>query len=70
MGQSSMIDGIPPEFSLAQEKFSEAQQQQIEADIISFVNLNIDYYIGALDWGRPPFSDVYDRKPFESYDTG
>ncbi|KAA6377726.1 MAG: hypothetical protein EZS28_026748 [Streblomastix strix] len=70
MGQSSMMDDIPPEFTLAQEKLSEAQQQQIEADIISSVNLNTVYDISALDWGRSPINDVYGRKPFETYDTG
>ncbi|KAA6389348.1 MAG: hypothetical protein EZS28_015126 [Streblomastix strix] len=70
MGQSSMMDDIPLEFTLAQEKLSEAQQLQIEADIILSVDLNIVYNIGALDWGRPPINDVYGRKPFETYDIG
>ncbi|KAA6379675.1 MAG: hypothetical protein EZS28_024798 [Streblomastix strix] len=70
MGQSYMMNYIPPEFILAQEKLSEAQQQLIEADIISSVNLNIVYDIGALDWGRLLINDVYGRKPFETYDTG
>ncbi|KAA6380764.1 MAG: hypothetical protein EZS28_023711 [Streblomastix strix] len=70
LGQSSMMDDLPSEYTLAQEKLSEAQQQQIEADIISSMNLNTVYDIGALDWGRPPINDVYGRKPFEIYDTG
>ncbi|KAA6358168.1 MAG: hypothetical protein EZS28_046305, partial [Streblomastix strix] len=68
-GQSSVIDDVQPDYTLAQEKLSEAQQQQIEADIISSVNLNTAYDIGALDWGRPPINDIYGRKPFETYDT-
>ncbi|KAA6399240.1 MAG: hypothetical protein EZS28_005228 [Streblomastix strix] len=50
LGQSSVLDDIQPEFTLAQEKLSEAQRQKIESDIISSVNLNIVYDIGALDW--------------------
>ncbi|KAA6354691.1 MAG: hypothetical protein EZS28_049782, partial [Streblomastix strix] len=70
LGQSSFIDDVSPEYTLAQEKLSEAQRQQIEEDIISSMNLNTVYDIGALDWGRPPINDVYRRKPFETYDTG
>ncbi|KAA6357122.1 MAG: hypothetical protein EZS28_047351, partial [Streblomastix strix] len=70
LGQSSVIDDVQPDYTLAQEKLSEAQQQQIEADIISSVNFNTVYDIGALDWGRPPINDVYGSKPFETYDTG
>ncbi|KAA6389636.1 MAG: hypothetical protein EZS28_014839 [Streblomastix strix] len=68
--QSSVFDDIPPEFTVAQERLSEEQQRQIESDIISSVNLNTVYDIGALDWSRPPINDVYGRKPFETYDTG
>ncbi|KAA6357691.1 MAG: hypothetical protein EZS28_046782, partial [Streblomastix strix] len=70
LGQSSFIDDVQPEFTLSQEKLTEAQQQQIEADIISSMNLNTVYDIGALDWGRPPINDVYGRKPFETYAAG
>ncbi|KAA6374066.1 MAG: hypothetical protein EZS28_030408 [Streblomastix strix] len=57
-------------YTLAQEKLSETQQQQKEADIISSMNLNTVHDIGALDWGRSPINDIYGRKPFETYDTG
>ncbi|KAA6365632.1 MAG: hypothetical protein EZS28_038841, partial [Streblomastix strix] len=67
--QSSVFDDIPPEISLTQEKLSEAQQQQIEADMISFMNLSTVYDIGALDWERPPNNDAYGRHPFETYAT-
>ncbi|KAA6364436.1 MAG: hypothetical protein EZS28_040037 [Streblomastix strix] len=70
LGQSSFIDDVQPEISLSQEKLSEAQQQQIEADIISSVNLNTVYDIGTLDWGRPPINDIYGRQPFETYAAG
>ncbi|KAA6395361.1 MAG: hypothetical protein EZS28_009115 [Streblomastix strix] len=50
LGQSSVLDDLQPEFTLAQEKLSEALRQQIESDIISSVNLNSVYDIGALDW--------------------
>ncbi|KAA6356114.1 MAG: hypothetical protein EZS28_048359, partial [Streblomastix strix] len=70
LGQSSVFDDIPPEFSLAQENFSEEQQRQIEADMIQSMNLNTVYDIGALDWGRPPINDIYGRHPFETYATG
>ncbi|KAA6392659.1 MAG: hypothetical protein EZS28_011807, partial [Streblomastix strix] len=69
LGQSSVIDDVQPDYTLAQEKLSEAQQQQIETNIISSVNLNTVYEIGALVWGRPQINDVYGRKPFESYDA-
>ncbi|KAA6322856.1 MAG: hypothetical protein EZS28_054382, partial [Streblomastix strix] len=49
LGQSSFIDDVSPEYTLAQEKLSEAQRQQIESDIISSMNLNTVYDIGALD---------------------
>ncbi|KAA6388450.1 MAG: hypothetical protein EZS28_016024 [Streblomastix strix] len=68
--QSSVFDDIPPEFTVAQERLFEEQQRQIESDIISSVNLNTVYDIGALDWGRPPINDVYGRKPFETNDSG
>ncbi|KAA6396274.1 MAG: hypothetical protein EZS28_008200 [Streblomastix strix] len=68
--QSSVLDHIQLEFTLAQEKLSEAQRQKIESDIISSVNLNTVYDIGAFDCCRPPINDTYDRKPFETYDTG
>ncbi|KAA6372065.1 MAG: hypothetical protein EZS28_032407 [Streblomastix strix] len=68
LGKSSKFDELPPEFTVAQERLSEAQRQQIEADIISSMNLNTIYDIGALDWGRPPTND-YGRKPFEKYET-
>ncbi|KAA6385744.1 MAG: hypothetical protein EZS28_018729 [Streblomastix strix] len=58
------------EYTLAQEKLFEAQRQQIEADIISSVNLNTVHDIGALDWVKPPINDVYGRKPFETYASG
>ncbi|KAA6356243.1 MAG: hypothetical protein EZS28_048230, partial [Streblomastix strix] len=67
--QSSVFDQ-PPELSLGQEKLSEEQQRQMEADMISFMNLNTVYDIGALDWGRPPINDAYGRHPFETYATG
>ncbi|KAA6365281.1 MAG: hypothetical protein EZS28_039192 [Streblomastix strix] len=67
--QSSMLDE-PPEISLGQEKLSEEQQRQIEAEMISSMNLNTVYDIGALDWGRPPINDAYGRHPFETYATG
>ncbi|KAA6363867.1 MAG: hypothetical protein EZS28_040606 [Streblomastix strix] len=67
--QSSVFDE-PPEISLGQEKFSEEQQRQLEADMISSMNLNTVYDIGALDWGRPPINDIYGRHPFETYATG
>ncbi|KAA6383167.1 MAG: hypothetical protein EZS28_021307 [Streblomastix strix] len=69
LGQSSVLDDIQPEYTLAQEKFSEAQQQQIESDIISSVSLKTVYDISALDRGRLPINDIYGRKPFETYDT-
>ncbi|KAA6364217.1 MAG: hypothetical protein EZS28_040256 [Streblomastix strix] len=67
--QSSVFDE-PPEISLGQEKLSEEQQRQIEAEMISSMNLNTVYDIGALDWGRPPINDAYGRHPFETYATG
>ncbi|KAA6366985.1 MAG: hypothetical protein EZS28_037489 [Streblomastix strix] len=69
LGQSSVFDE-PPEITLAQENLSEEQQRQIEADMISSMNLNTVYDIGALDWGRPPINDIYGRHPFETYATG
>ncbi|KAA6317757.1 MAG: hypothetical protein EZS28_055045 [Streblomastix strix] len=69
LGQSSQFD-IPPEITLAQEKLTEAQQQQIEEDSISLLNLNTVYDIGALDWGRPPINDTQGRQPFETYAAG
>ncbi|KAA6381164.1 MAG: hypothetical protein EZS28_023308 [Streblomastix strix] len=70
LGQSSVLEDLQPEFILAQKKLSEAQRQQIESDIISSVNLNTVYVIGALNWGRPLINDIYGRKLFETYDTG
>ncbi|KAA6362106.1 MAG: hypothetical protein EZS28_042367 [Streblomastix strix] len=67
--QSSVFDE-PTEISLAQENLSEEQQRQIEADMISSMNLNTVYDIGALDWGRPPINDIYGRQPFETYASG
>jgi hypothetical protein len=32
--------------------------------------LNTVYDIGALDWGRPPINDIYNRNPFETHKTG
>ncbi|KAA6391150.1 MAG: hypothetical protein EZS28_013324 [Streblomastix strix] len=68
--QSSVFDDILPEFTVAQEKLSEEQQRQIESDIMSSMNLNTVYNIGALGWGKPSINDIYGRKPFETYDTG
>ncbi|KAA6391247.1 MAG: hypothetical protein EZS28_013221 [Streblomastix strix] len=70
LGQSSFIDDVSPEYTLAQEKLTEAQQQEIEADTIALQNLNTVYDIGALDWGRPPINDIYGRHPFETYASG
>ncbi|KAA6356529.1 MAG: hypothetical protein EZS28_047944 [Streblomastix strix] len=70
LGQSSFIDDISPEYTLAQEKLTEAQQKEIEADTIALQNLNTVYDIGALDWGRPPINDIYGRHPFETYASG
>ncbi|KAA6395810.1 MAG: hypothetical protein EZS28_008662 [Streblomastix strix] len=67
--QSSVFDE-PPELSLDQEKLSEEQQRQMEEDMISSMNLNTVYDIGALDWGRPPINDIYDRHLFETYASG
>ncbi|KAA6363893.1 MAG: hypothetical protein EZS28_040580 [Streblomastix strix] len=47
--QSSFIDDVQPEFTLAQEKLIEALQQEIEADNIALLNLNTIYDIGDLD---------------------
>ncbi|KAA6352904.1 MAG: hypothetical protein EZS28_051569, partial [Streblomastix strix] len=61
---------VQPETSLVQEKLTETQSQEIELDIISSVNLNTVYDIGALDWDRPPINDIYGRQPFETQQTG
>ncbi|KAA6381072.1 MAG: hypothetical protein EZS28_023401 [Streblomastix strix] len=65
-----MFDDLTPEFTVAEEKLTEAQRQKIESDIISQRNLNIIYDIGALDWGRLSINDIYGRQPFETYDSG
>ncbi|KAA6365522.1 MAG: hypothetical protein EZS28_038951 [Streblomastix strix] len=70
LGQSSFVDDVQPETSLAQEKLSEAQRQKIEVDIISSVNLNTVYDIGALDWDRPRINYIYGRQPFETQQAG
>ncbi|KAA6390942.1 MAG: hypothetical protein EZS28_013530 [Streblomastix strix] len=54
---------------IAQEKLTEKQRQAIQSDILKSENLNTIYDIGALDWGRRPINDIYNRNPFETYKT-
>ncbi|KAA6396219.1 MAG: hypothetical protein EZS28_008253 [Streblomastix strix] len=67
---STIYSDISPEQTIAYENFTERKCQQIKTDIISKGNLNIIYEIGALDYGRPPINDIYDRQPFETYVSG
>ncbi|KAA6381159.1 MAG: hypothetical protein EZS28_023315 [Streblomastix strix] len=70
LGQSSMFQDQPPEITVVQEKLTEKQRQAIQKDILKSENLNTVYDIGALDWVRPPINDIYNRNPFETYETG
>ncbi|KAA6403230.1 MAG: hypothetical protein EZS28_001245 [Streblomastix strix] len=67
---SAFVSEIAGEQSLAYEKLTDEQQQQIQSDILAAINLSTVYDIGALDWGRPPINDIYGRSPFETYKAG
>ncbi|KAA6354829.1 MAG: hypothetical protein EZS28_049644, partial [Streblomastix strix] len=68
-GQDYVSD-FAEEQSLAQQKLTDQQLQQIQSDMLAASNLNTVYDIGALDWGRPPINDIYGRSPFETYKAG
>ncbi|KAA6353881.1 MAG: hypothetical protein EZS28_050592 [Streblomastix strix] len=67
---SSFVSEIAGDQSLAQEKLTDEQRQQMQSDILAANNLSTVYDIGALDWGRPPINDIYGRSPFETYKAG
>ncbi|KAA6364894.1 MAG: hypothetical protein EZS28_039580 [Streblomastix strix] len=67
---SSFLSQIAGEQSLAQEKLTDVQRQQIQSDMLAANNLSTVYDIGALDWGRPPINDIYGKSPFGTYKTG
>ncbi|KAA6389097.1 MAG: hypothetical protein EZS28_015381 [Streblomastix strix] len=70
LGQSSMFQYQPPEITVAQEKLTEKQRLAIQKDNLKSENQNTVYEIGALDWGRPPINDIYNRNPFETHKIG
>ncbi|KAA6399925.1 MAG: hypothetical protein EZS28_004542 [Streblomastix strix] len=67
---SAYVSEIAGEQSLAQEKLTDEQLQQIQSEMLAANYLNTVYDIGALDWGRPPINDIYGRSPFETYKAG
>ncbi|KAA6394891.1 MAG: hypothetical protein EZS28_009578 [Streblomastix strix] len=67
---SAIVSEMAGEQSLAQEKLTDDQRQQMQSDILAANNLSTVYDIGALDWGRPPINDIYGRSPFETYKAG
>ncbi|KAA6381073.1 MAG: hypothetical protein EZS28_023400 [Streblomastix strix] len=67
---SAIVSDFAGDQSLAQEKLTDEQRQQMQSDILAANNLSTVYDIGALDWGRPPINDIYGRSPFETYKAG
>ncbi|KAA6388553.1 MAG: hypothetical protein EZS28_015919 [Streblomastix strix] len=65
-GLSSMLEDQQPVQTVAQEKLTEGQRQATQKDILKSENVNTIYDIGALDWGRRPINDIYNRNPFET----
>ncbi|KAA6352546.1 MAG: hypothetical protein EZS28_051810, partial [Streblomastix strix] len=70
LGQSSSFEDQPPTMPLMQEKLIEKQQQAIEKDLAQQENLAQIYDIGALDWGRMPVNDEFNRQQFKTQKTG
>ncbi|KAA6392425.1 MAG: hypothetical protein EZS28_012047 [Streblomastix strix] len=70
LGQSSVLEDIQPTMPQMQEKLIEKQQQAIEKDLVSKENLAQIYDIGALDWGRMPVNDQFNRQQFKTQKTG
>ncbi|KAA6397433.1 MAG: hypothetical protein EZS28_007037 [Streblomastix strix] len=70
LGQSSSFEDQPPTMPLMQEKLIEKQQQAIEKDLASQENLAQIYDVGALDWGRMPVNDQFNRQQFKTQKTG
>ncbi|KAA6403926.1 MAG: hypothetical protein EZS28_000539 [Streblomastix strix] len=69
-GQSSILEDIQPTMQLMQEKLIEKQQQAIEKELVSQENLAQIYDVGALDCGRRPVNDLFNRKQFKTQKTG
>ncbi|KAA6362964.1 MAG: hypothetical protein EZS28_041509 [Streblomastix strix] len=70
LGQSSSFEDYTPTMPLMQEKLIEKQQQAIEKDLASQENLAQIYDVGALDWGRMPVNDQFNRQQFKTQKTG
>ncbi|KAA6389804.1 MAG: hypothetical protein EZS28_014669 [Streblomastix strix] len=70
LGQSSVLEDIQPTMPLMQEKLIEKQQQAIGKDLASQENLAQIYDVGALDWGRMPVNDQFNRQQFKTQKTG
>ncbi|KAA6393517.1 MAG: hypothetical protein EZS28_010953 [Streblomastix strix] len=70
LGQSSSFEDQPPTMPLMQEKLIEKQQQAIEKDLAQKENLAQIYDVGALDWGRMPVNDQFNRQQFKTQKTG
>ncbi|KAA6398827.1 MAG: hypothetical protein EZS28_005645 [Streblomastix strix] len=70
LGQSLSFEDQPPTMPLMQEKLIEKQQQAIEKDLALQENLAQIYDIGALDWGRMPVNDLFNRQQFKTQKTG
>ncbi|KAA6382460.1 MAG: hypothetical protein EZS28_022012 [Streblomastix strix] len=69
-GQSSVLEDIQPTMPLMQEKLLEKQQQAIEKDLAQKENLAQIYDVGAMDWGRMPVNDEFNRSQFKTQKTG
>ncbi|KAA6379390.1 MAG: hypothetical protein EZS28_025085 [Streblomastix strix] len=70
LGQSSSFEDQPPTMPLMQEKLIEKQQQAIEKDLAQKENLAQIYDVGAMDWGRMPVNDEFNRSQFKTQKTG
>ncbi|KAA6379979.1 MAG: hypothetical protein EZS28_024493 [Streblomastix strix] len=70
LGQSSILEDIQPSMPLMQEKLIEKQQQAIEKDLAQKENLAQIYDVGALDWGRMPVNDQFNRQQFKTQNIG
>ncbi|KAA6363284.1 MAG: hypothetical protein EZS28_041189, partial [Streblomastix strix] len=68
--QSSSFEDQPPTMLLMQEKLIEKQQQAIEKDLVQKENFGQIYDVGALDWGRMPVNDLFNRSQFQIQKTG
>ncbi|KAA6373292.1 MAG: hypothetical protein EZS28_031181 [Streblomastix strix] len=70
LGYSAVFQDQQPEQTVVQEKLTEKQREAIQKDTIKSENINTVYDIGAVDQGRPPINDIYNRNPFETDNTG